>query len=53
MTRVLISVDQITVTATLTDSSTARMIEAAVPFKSKAQRWGDEVYFEMSVKAAK
>ena len=51
MTRVRISVGQITVAATLNDSSTARMVEAALPFQSGARRWGDEVYFEIPVRA--
>ena len=39
-----------TASATLNDTSTARALVAALPLKAKAQTWGEEVYFEISVK---
>ena len=39
-------------TATLNDSKTAEVIWDALPIESVAQRWGDEVYFDIGVKAA-
>jgi hypothetical protein len=38
--------------ATLEDTPTARALVAALPLSSRAQTWGEEVYFEIPVKAA-
>lgn len=51
MTRIRISLGDIFVTATLDDSTTAGLIEHGLPFESKAQLWGDEVYFAIPVEA--
>lgn len=41
----------VTILISLNDSQTARAICEALPFKSKASTWGDEIYFETPVKA--
>jgi hypothetical protein len=40
------------VTAALSDTPTTRALVPALPLKMKAQTWGEEVYFEIPVKAA-
>jgi hypothetical protein len=47
--RIRVSIGEVVVTAALNDSQTARLLCDALPFESKAQRWGDEVYFQTPV----
>lgn len=49
MRQIKVTAGQVTVTATLNDSSSARLIVDALPFDSAAQLWGDEVYFSTPV----
>ena len=51
MSRIRISLGEVVVTAELNESNTARLIAQALPFESKAQLWGDEVYFSIPVSA--
>ena len=39
------------VTLELTDTATAKALVAAAPFESRAQTWGEEVYFTTPVSA--
>ncbi len=40
------------VIAALEDTQSARALVAALPIEARAQTWGEEVYFEIPVKAA-
>jgi hypothetical protein len=46
---ITISTGDVSVSAELNDSSTARQIAAALPIEGKANIWGDEIYFEIPV----
>jgi hypothetical protein len=50
--QVRISAGAVTCTATLNSTSTARAIWNALPIDGRANRWGDEIYFEIPVDLA-
>jgi hypothetical protein len=47
--QIRITAGEVSATALLNDSPTADLIWAACPITSKAQTWGDEIYFETPV----
>lgn len=49
MKRIRVTLGEVVVTAALNESSTARHLWEALPIESRAQRWGDEVYFKIPV----
>ncbi|UCH15736.1 MAG: hypothetical protein JSV22_07155 [Bacteroidales bacterium] len=49
MKKIIITVEEISLTATLNDSDTAEKIYKALPFEGIANTWGDEVYFNIPV----
>lgn len=51
MRTVKMTIGGVVVTAELFDTPTADVIYDEAPFKSSAQTWGDEVYFDTPVKA--
>ena len=52
MRRIIITVDEITLAATLNESPTATKVWEALPIQAQASIWGDEIYFEIPVDAA-
>ena len=46
-----ITAGDVTVSAQLNDSPTARLLWDALPIDGKANRWGDEIYFSIPVDA--
>ena len=52
MRKILITAGDVTVTAELNESPTALKIWEALPIEARANTWGDEIYFEIPVKAA-
>jgi len=46
-----ITAGEVRLDAQLNDSPTAKSIIEALPIKGKANRWGDEIYFAIPVKA--
>src|SRR5262244_3804975 len=51
MTRIRFDFGTLTLDAELLDTPTARAIAAALPISSSALTWGEEVYFDVPVKA--
>jgi uncharacterized protein len=49
--KIRISSGELTMTVALRDTPTSRAVVAAAPFESRAQTWGDEVYFTTPVTA--
>lgn len=51
MARIRIASGEVSLSAELRDTPTVRKILAALPIDGVAQRWGQEVYFEIPVSA--
>ena len=51
MARIRVKAGAVAVTVELNGSKTAGLVLGALPFDSRAQRWGDEVYFDAPVTA--
>ena len=49
MAKIIIDAGNISVSAALNDSATARAILDALPIEGKANIWGDEIYFDIPV----
>jgi uncharacterized protein len=52
MKRITISAGSVLMEADLNDGPTARKVWEALPIEARANRWGDEIYFEIPVSAA-
>jgi hypothetical protein len=52
MNRITITAGNVSLPAELDDSPTAQRIWQALPLEGWANTWGDEIYFEIPVKAA-
>lgn len=50
MKRIVIKIEDLEIEAELNDSQTARLIYERLPFKSKVNLWGDEIYFKIPIK---
>ena len=53
MARIRFDFGTLVLDAALLDTPTARLVAAALPTSASAQTWGDEVYFEVPVAAAR
>jgi len=52
MAKIRITAGEISLSAELNDSPTAQQIWEALPIEGRANVWGDEIYFEISVMAS-
>ncbi|PWH17008.1 MAG: hypothetical protein DDG58_08780 [Ardenticatenia bacterium] len=50
MNQITITAGDVSLPAELNDSPTAQLIWNALPIEGRANRWGDEIYFEIPVK---
>jgi len=50
--KITIEVGSVTAEADLNETETARLIWDSLPIESTANRWGDEVYFDVPVRTA-
>lgn len=50
--RITITAGKVKMSATLNDTPTAEAIWRALPLEANANRWGDEIYFEIPVQLA-
>jgi hypothetical protein len=51
MSRIIISAGKVSLEAELNESATARQIWDALPIEGVANVWGDEIYFEIPIRA--
>lgn len=51
MKRIVIQAGQVSLEAELNDGPTATAVWEALPIEGRANRWGDEIYFEIPVSA--
>ncbi len=51
MNKITITAGNVTMPAELNDSPTARQIWDALPIEGRTNIWGDEIYFEIPIKA--
>jgi len=47
--KITITAGKVSLPATLNDSPSARAVWAALPIEARANRWGEEIYFEIDV----
>jgi len=51
MNKIVVAAGNVSLPAELNDSPTARQIWTALPIEGTVNRWGDEIYFEIPVRA--
>ncbi len=49
MAKIKVVTDEVEMLATLNDSASARTLHDALPIEGSANRWGDEVYFDIGL----